>query len=487
MRFEETYALYHRAGTLIDINRAEEAIPLLHKILAYEPDDEAALCRLAWAHYRLDQHAEGLKYADAAVRANPKNEMAYRYRSYCLTGLKRLAESLDAAHEALNLAPDSSLCVDAVAQALLHAGRLNDAEHMALRLVELAPDVAESHITLGVIYSRQKRSEEAEQCERRALAINPNCSLALNNLGVTLKNAGNLYDPLEMYYAALKAEPDNENAQRNLETEIRNHGFASVSEYLAARTDPEKMFRARRFREHIAHAEECANAGQWFGAENAAQRALKQVPTSLAALDIMARRECGRGNLPAALRVAQYMIELEPQTWLGYWRQSNILLAMRKTDVLRRNELGQRALASAQAAVQCAPDNVNTLLILAEVQSACELLPDAEQTLKTLISLRPHWNRASKFMGDIYRQQKHLRLAEMYYLKAVDLDKSDDDLINEIGLALWDMGCRDQAHSCFERACELQPDNVMYRFNRARYAPWQFARWLGSLGERSQP
>jgi tetratricopeptide (TPR) repeat protein len=171
------------------------------------------------------------------------------------------------------------------------------------------------------------------------------------------------------------------------------------------------------------------------------------------------------------------MIHLAPQESTGYWRHGTILLAMRESDLLRRHALARDALRDAEEAVRFAPENADSLTLLAEAHCACGQFAEAEQAAKTLLNLYPDWSWTCKLMGDVYRQQKHLRVAESFYHKAVAEAKDDANVINDVGLAFWEIGCREAARNCFDRAHQMRPDDPTFRFNRVRFSPWKLLGW----------
>jgi tetratricopeptide (TPR) repeat protein len=473
--WEERNKCYQQGWALLDIGRPAEAIPLFLKALEMAPEDTYALCSLSSAHYRRKEYETGLDYANRAVLSDPEEEWSHRCRSYCLEELNRKEDALEAAQEAVRLAPEGTYSLHQLAHILLVCGRLQEAEATAEELRELAPDEASTYISLGQIYRHQNRLPEAEACERKALEIDPNSSMALNNLGATLGRGGRQQEAIDLYEEALRADPTNALARYNLEREVQAYGFVSVQEYLHARHNPARMSLARQFRRLKEQAEKRLEHNRIAEAKALLLEAQRLIPNNLKLLDLLARAEWS--SLPKALRVAEKMIQTAPEASIGYWRRGTVLMAMREGEIFRRFALARDALRDAQEAVRLAPEDGGNLLLLAEAQCACDQWEEAEQTAKKLVKLHPDWSWGCKLLGDIYRQQKHLRIAESFYQKGLQLANDDADAINNIGLALWEMGKREDARNCFDRAHELCPDDPHFRFNRYRTAPWKLFKW----------
>lgn len=461
----------------MEIERPAEALPLFLKALEQVPEDTYSLCSVASAHYRLKEYEKSLEYANRAVLSDPEEEWAHRIRSYCLEKLNRKADALEAAQEAARLDPEDTYCLHQLSYALLLCGRLEEAAATAEELRELAPDDASTYISLGQIYRHQNRLQEAEACERKALDIAPNSSMALNNLGWTISRGGRRQESLELYQEALRADPTNSTARQNLEREVKAYGFASIEEYLTESHNLARMSRARQFRRLKEQAEKHLKYNRVEEAKSLLWQAQELIPNNLAILDLLARAEWQQGRLPKALRAAERMIEVAPEESIGYWRRGTVRMAMRQSEFLRRFALMQEALQDAEEALRRAPENADALTLLAEVHCALGELPEAEQAARKLLNLYPDWGWACKLMGDIYRKQKHLRVAESFYHRAVQVAKEDADLINDVGRAFWEIGKREEARHCFDLAYQLQPDDPTIRFNRVRHSPWKIFNW----------
>ncbi len=206
-----------KAEALIDIERQREAVPLLTKIFAHDPQNFHAVCLLARCFYELNENEEALKYAEKAIQIEPDEEWAHRLRSVALGELGNKKESLKSAEEAVRLAPDEPSALQRFANALLRCGKMEEAKSIAEKILEIAPDSENSHLTAGSVYLDLQYYQLAEKHYREALRINPLSYNAQNNLGiVAVRRDGKSVNAVEYFAEAVRIEPANNLAIENL-------------------------------------------------------------------------------------------------------------------------------------------------------------------------------------------------------------------------------------------------------------------------------
>lgn len=210
-----------KAEALIDIERRREAVPLLTKVIAANPQNFHAACLLARCFYELKENDEALKYAEKAIGIEPENEWAHRLRSLALGELGKKKESLKSAREAVRLAPDEPNALQTLANALLRNEKQEEAKTVAEKVLELAPDSESAHLTAGNVFLDLQYYQLAEKHFRHALEINPNSYNARNNLGiVALRRDGKSENAVEHFAQAVKLEPTNNLAIENLRAQF---------------------------------------------------------------------------------------------------------------------------------------------------------------------------------------------------------------------------------------------------------------------------
>lgn len=360
----------------MNIDRPKKAIPHFLKALELAPEDTYTLCSLSSAYYDLDKYQTGLYYADRAVQSNPEEEWGYRCRSCCLQEIDREVEALEAAKEAVRLAPEEIPCLSQLADCQIACDRLKDAKITAEKMLELAPDRANTHIILGQIGYLRGRLSEAEVYLRKALELDPNSSEARRLLGQTLKAARRELEALNLFHEALLIDPESDIARSYLDVEVREAGFASITEYLNARSDPELISRARQVRQWKEQVVELIQQNKPEQAMPLLLQAHSLVPDNLLILNLLSQTSWQQGDMTVALGYADRMIQVAPKESLGYWRRGTILLAMSEDDEANKTNLIREALSDAETAIRITPYDPDYLILLSWLQWVCGI--DAE-------------------------------------------------------------------------------------------------------------
>ncbi|MFF8829529.1 tetratricopeptide repeat protein [Streptomyces sp. NPDC015131] len=180
-----------RAGALYDLERYEQAAALAAQHLAQQPDDAAALALLARCRRHLGDHAEALRLADEALRADPELPSVWLLRADLLAqGPARgpqWAAAEDSARRGIALVPHHWAGYHVLGTILARSGdrsRAGEAYALALRSVELGPEEDATHFLLGLTAYQLKDYRTAERAYENALRLNPQSSEAHNNLSL---------------------------------------------------------------------------------------------------------------------------------------------------------------------------------------------------------------------------------------------------------------------------------------------------------------
>jgi tetratricopeptide (TPR) repeat protein len=164
--------LVARAEHLLDVRRTDEAMRLLLRVVATDPENADAFCALSRAHLRNGDAGQSLKAAEAALARRPNDGYAAYLRATALVADKR-AEGLAAAEHAVRLVPGFWPAFGTLAGALVNAGRPAEALVAARQAVALAPHEAGAHTLLGGVADDAKDRAAAETAYREALRLKP--------------------------------------------------------------------------------------------------------------------------------------------------------------------------------------------------------------------------------------------------------------------------------------------------------------------------
>jgi len=84
-------------------------------------------------------------------------------------------------------------------------------------VIELDPEHAGAYRFLGMTFVAADQPEKAISCYEQAVRIRPQWAAAINDLGVALARLGRMNEAVDCFDRALKIDPDNHDAQANME------------------------------------------------------------------------------------------------------------------------------------------------------------------------------------------------------------------------------------------------------------------------------
>lgn len=173
-----------RAETLIELGRSEQAVELLGKALASEPNDAKLWCQLARAQLGLGRNQEVLEAAGQAIALAPDDEYGHRLASYALSEFGKHRQAAQAARECVRLAPDRWATHARLAETLAFTvrGRWGHARRAAERAVALAPDEPNAHLALAMVAFQSGRRRQARKILQQVLRLQPDNHFALHHL-----------------------------------------------------------------------------------------------------------------------------------------------------------------------------------------------------------------------------------------------------------------------------------------------------------------
>jgi tetratricopeptide (TPR) repeat protein len=239
-----------RVELLCDLERWADALPLVSRLLATDPDNEVTWCLLAQCHLGLDRYEPALSAAERAAALAPDNEWPYRLISFAATHLGRHEQAVTAARAAIRLEPDAWQTHARLAAALarrdaghqrrgLRAGlgrgsrrrskvgqnEAAEAAEAAERALALAPDEAQVQLIYGSVAANQGRRAEAERAYRAALVLDPQSSGAHHLLAALQLHRqpgpAGLAGVATGFETALTADPKAQVSRRSLELTLR--------------------------------------------------------------------------------------------------------------------------------------------------------------------------------------------------------------------------------------------------------------------------
>ncbi|MGC4045431.1 MAG: tetratricopeptide repeat protein [Armatimonas sp.] len=209
-----------RARHLINLGRAEQAVPLVADVLRDDPDDGEALGVMACALFCSGDYLQARRTAEQATAASPFDEYPHRLLSFILLGIGQKKEALAAAQEAVRLDPESSGALWALFQALQATRQRKEALEVAETLVELFPEEEDSHLARSEGFLGLRNWGGAEQAARDGLAVRPDYPALHIALARALWPQRRRPESLLAYRDAVLADPGQSQAAEALSEQV---------------------------------------------------------------------------------------------------------------------------------------------------------------------------------------------------------------------------------------------------------------------------
>ena len=183
----------------------EEAVTLLTRAVAMDPQSGFAHAHLAHAHYRMLQHhwtsdkeqdLRGLIiHAEAAVACDPLDANGHLYRSLACSVQGRREEVLVELRRAVELNPSLPVARSLLGQFLGIAGQTEEGLRELDRAMALSPrdpQLWSFHAGKAVVLFNAGRYEESRAASERTLEIDPGSASAFSNIAATSALLGDL-------------------------------------------------------------------------------------------------------------------------------------------------------------------------------------------------------------------------------------------------------------------------------------------------------
>ena len=242
----EAYRYYSLGVEMAQVMRHEEALTLLQKAIALDPNFAMAQARIGYVYGVTGNNPEKAKpylekafqltdrltekdrlnitawyaivnfdYAAAIeafrriVSSDPLEIEAYRRLALLLRGEERYPEAIEVLKQGLVIDASAKDLYNGLGAAYSDTGRHDEAITMFQRYVQLAPNEPNSHDSLGLGYQWAGRYDEAIQEYKNALALKPDFELATIHLGNTYFHRGRYREAIESYRRYIELAPSN--------------------------------------------------------------------------------------------------------------------------------------------------------------------------------------------------------------------------------------------------------------------------------------
>ncbi|HEY7154252.1 MAG TPA: tetratricopeptide repeat protein [Gemmataceae bacterium] len=467
--------------------KLDEAVAAYRKAIELDPKSASVYTNLGNALYDQEKLDEAVAAHRKAIELDPKSALVYTNLGNALRGQKKLDEAVAAHRKAIELDPkdaknytnlgialgDQKKLDEAVAayreaikldpkhvSAYIYLGALlcddlaeyDKAVECFRKAIELDPKDVKNYANLGIALRGQKKLDEAIAANREAIKLDPNNSDAYCNIGIALADQGKLDDAVAAYRESIKLDPKNSShAYNNLGRALREQ--KKLDEAVAA------------YRESIKLDPKHASAYSNLGIALHDQKKLDEaVECFHKAIELDPKHASAYINLGALLcdDLAEYdeavecfrkAVELAPTLVTA---QHNLGVALMKQGKW------PEAIAAAERALAIAPENPD-----AQARLACILANCSDENRRDLSramalstkALQRDPNNADylEVIGSVHYRTGDWKAAIAALEKSMAVRESDARYF--LAMAHWQLGNKDQARQCYDKAVEWTRKN----------------------------
>jgi tetratricopeptide (TPR) repeat protein len=199
-----------RAWQLTANGRPAEAIAILQRLVAVEPNNADARLLLGSLLMEQNKKTESIAQLTAAVRLRPKSDEAQNALGEAYTKFGDTADARVAFEKAVALKPTSGIAQSNLGQALLAAGDAKAAaQHLdqAIHLLGKTDDAADAHYLRAKLYTQDEDTQQAVTHLEQAVAIRPNFAAAWSDLGQARRTLQDDPGALAAFERAVASDP----------------------------------------------------------------------------------------------------------------------------------------------------------------------------------------------------------------------------------------------------------------------------------------
>lgn len=191
-----------------DEGRHAEALELLARALAIQPDHRRALEWRIVVLTDLHRYADAEEAANEALRHHPRSPQILESLAWSHQAQGQWAQAQEAYDRALEIDTCHLASVDGRATALRRMSRYGEAEAYLAKMVQRFPHAVELYVEWGLLEDAQGRAAAALERFERALEIDPCCAFALEMRVTELRNQKRYADAATAADEAVRRRPD---------------------------------------------------------------------------------------------------------------------------------------------------------------------------------------------------------------------------------------------------------------------------------------
>ncbi len=431
-----------------DLQKAETEFKTAVKL---QPDSEEAVTTLAYLYNELGDTPRAAQVL-SAVPNTERSAKLYSALGYTYEQQKQYKEAIESYRHAIELDRDNLDAIRGLAQNLLNDGQSDAALEQYKVIADANPEDAQTYVRIAEIYRKQGKFDLALENLKKAQAMVQDSVEVPYNIAAIYQAQGRYDEAIPIMVELLKKseKPDGkyssgEKSNRAVFLERLGSIYRDQGNNQAAIETFRKIVALggddnveRGYQQIIDTWRE---AKEWQKATDAAQEAVKKLPTSRDLKMVLAAQQADMGDADKALKDVHAMLkdDASPDAKSDN-RQVYITLAQMNTR-LRRFSDAEQALDKAEALSTKDEDKEYVWFLRGSTFEREKRYTDAEEQFKKVLASDPEHASALNYLGYMLADQ-NMKLEEAlgYIKRAVDLDPANGAYLDSLGWAYFRLG-----------------------------------------------
>jgi tetratricopeptide (TPR) repeat protein len=431
-----------------DLQKAETEFKTAVKL---QPDSEEAVTTLAYLYNELGDTPRAAQVLSAVPNAE-RSAKLYSALGYTYEQQKQYKQAIESYRHAIELDRDNLDAIRGLAQNLLNDGQTDAALEQYKVIADANPEDAQTYVRIAEIYRKQGKFDLALENLKKAEAMVQDSVEVPYNIAAIYQAQGRYDEAIPIMVDLLKKseKPDGkyssgEKSNRAVFLERLGSIYRDQGNNQAAIDTFRKIVALggddnveRGYQQIIDTWRE---AKEWQKATDAAQEAVKKLPTSRDLKMVLAAQQADMGDADKALKDVRAMLKDDsgPDSKSDN-RQVYITLAQMNTR-LRRFSDAEQALDKAEALSTKDDDKEYVWFLRGSTFEREKRYSDAEEQFKKVLASDPEHASALNYLGYMLADQ-NMKLEEAlgYIKRAVDLDPANGAYLDSLGWAYFRMG-----------------------------------------------
>ncbi|MFT5527852.1 MAG: protein O-GlcNAc transferase [Pirellulaceae bacterium] len=410
-------------------------------------------------HHRYGNLQEAEKMYRMVVQQDPKHADAWHYIGFISLQGGRIPEAVEQITRAIQLDPSKSMYYGNLALAHRMAGNRDAANASLVQARQLGLNEPKGYNSLGIKFMGEGIPAAAAHCFELAIEIANDYPDGFYNLGIALNALGHTDPAILAYQRALSIKPDFVECYNNLgDILARNNRMDEAITYL------EQALRLRP-----THAKAHFNLGRAYHRKNDIEKAeacyrdvLKIDPDHAKTHEQLGNILESRGEIAKATEHFKEASQIKPEA-----SESHINAGIG----LMEQKSFETALARFSEALQRHPNHAMAHYYVGLCNQRIGRLEDAIKSYKEAVRLQPTLANGYFQLGDALAAYGDCNESAIACETAARIDSHHSRAIARLGDCIERQGRHERAIQCFDRALELDAQNLGYKLRKALVLP----------------